>query len=101
MRKSKVSRSHPGSIVREHFIRARGVTPYRVAKELGVPLPRLNDIVREKRSISMEMGVLLARYFGTSDDFFINLQSDYDRLNAVAALREKLASIKPLAGRRS
>ena len=99
--RKKVPRSHPGAILREHFLEARGVTPYRVAKELDVPLPRLNDIVREKRGISTEMGVMLARYFGTSEDFFINLQSDYDRRNVEAALRDKLAAIKPLSNRRS
>lgn len=96
MAKKKLAPAHPGVILKERFLRPWNVTPYRVAKELGVPLPRLNDIVLGKRGISVEMGVLLARYFGTTDEFFINLQSDYDRRIAQVALSAKLAKIKPL-----
>lgn len=93
----KLVPAHPGAILREEFIEALGVTPYRVAKDLGVPAPRLNDIVLEKRGISAEMGVLLAHYFGTSKEFFLNLQCDYDRRIAQIALQPKLARIKPLS----
>ena len=86
---------HPGEIVREEFLEAMGITAYRVAKELDVPLPRLNDIVLGKRGISAEMGVLLAHYFGTTEEFFLILQCDYDRRMAHAALSGKLAKIKP------
>jgi antitoxin HigA-1 len=96
----KLTPMHPGAILREEFIEALGVTPYRVAKDLGVPAPRLNDIVLEKRGISPEMGVLLAHYFGTSKEFFLNLQCDYDRRFALIALKPKLARIKPLARHR-
>lgn len=96
MPRKSLKPAHPGVILREDFIGAYGLTPYRVAKDLGVPLPRINDIVREKRSISAEMGVLLARYFGTTDEFFVSLQCDYDRRLAQAALSKKLAKIKPL-----
>ena len=51
-----------------------GLSAYALAKALDVPLPRVNDIVREKRSISPEMAVLLSAYFGTSDGYWINLQ---------------------------
>ena len=97
-RQSRARPSHPGSILREHFLRPHGLSSYRVAKAIGVPLPRLNDIVLEKRGISAEMGVLLARYFGTSEDFFVNLQCDFDRRNAERALKSRLAAIKPVAG---
>lgn len=93
----KLKPTHPGAILRVEFIEVLGVTPYRIAKDLGVPAPRLNDIVLEKRGISAEMGVLLAHYFGTSKEFFLNLQCDYDRRIAQAALKPKLARIKPLA----
>ncbi len=64
-----------------------------------MPAPRLNDIVLQKRGISVEMGVLLAHYFGTSKEFFLNLQRDYDRRIALVALKPKLARIKPWAAR--
>ena len=87
--------AHPGAIVRDYFIAACGVTPYRVAKDLGVTLPRVNDLVREKRAVSTEMGLLLARYFQTSGSFFLNLQSDYDRRIAHSALGKRLGRVKP------
>jgi antitoxin HigA-1 len=96
MPNKKLEPAHPGAILREEFLEVLGVTAYRVAKELNVPLPRLNDIVLEKRGISPQMGVLLARYFDTSDQFFLNLQCDYDRRLAHVALGSKLAKIKPL-----
>src|SRR3984893_9752732 len=74
----KIKLAHPGKILREEFMEPVGLSAYAVAKALGVPLPRVNDIVREKRSISPEMAVLLSAYFGTSDGYWINLQSHYD-----------------------
>ncbi|MET0291630.1 MAG: HigA family addiction module antitoxin [Steroidobacteraceae bacterium] len=88
---------HPGAILRTEFLEPQELTPYRVAKDLDVPLPRINDIVLEKRGISAEMAVMLAHYFGTTDQFFINLQGDYDRRVAQAALSTKLARIRPRA----
>src|SRR5688572_12370195 len=86
---------HPGAILREEFMEPVGLTPYKLAKALGVPLPRVNDIVLEKRSISAEMGLLLSAYFGTTDQYWINLQADYDRRLARSRIEKKLKSIKP------
>jgi antitoxin HigA-1 len=86
---------HPGAILREEVMEPVGLTPYRLAKALGVPLPRVNDIVLEKRSISAEMGLLLSAYFGTTDQYWINLQADYDRRLAKGRIGKKLKSIKP------
>jgi addiction module HigA family antidote len=94
----RIPLTHPGNILREEFIEGLGLTPYKVAKALGVPLPRVNDIVREKRAISAEMALMLARYFGTTDTFFSNLQADYDRRIALAQIEKKLRKIKPYAG---
>lgn len=86
---------HPGAILREEFMEPVTLTPYKLAKALGVPLPRVNDIVLEKRSISAEMGLLLSAYFGTTDQYWINLQADYDRRLARARIEKKLKSIRP------
>lgn len=75
---TKLKLTHPGRILREEFLGPMDLTAYSVAKALGVPLPRVNDIVRETRGISSEMAVLLAAYFGTTDQFWSNLQSHYD-----------------------
>ena len=78
MAAQKLKLAHPGKILREEFMEPVGLSAYGLAKALGVPLPRVNDIVREKRAISPEMAVLLSAYFGTSDSYWINLQAHVD-----------------------
>jgi len=86
---------HPGAILRQEFMEPAGLTAYKLAKALQVPLPRVNDIVLEKRAISAEMGLLLSAYFSTTDQFWINLQADYDRRLARVRIAKKLKAIKP------
>jgi len=93
---AKLKPAHPGAILREEFIDALGLTPYKVAKAIHVPLPRLNDIVLEKRGISPEMALRLSAYFGTTEQFWINLQADYERRIAKAKLAKELSQIEPL-----
>lgn len=91
----KIKLTHPGRILREEFMESVGLTAYALAKALGVPLPRVNDIVREKRAISPEMAVLLAAYFGTSDGYWINLQAHYDLEIARTKIGRLAARISP------
>jgi addiction module HigA family antidote len=72
-----------------------GITAYALAKSLHVPLPRVNDIVREKRAISPEMAVLLSAYFGTSDGYWINLQAHDDLEMAKDRVAKQVARIQP------
>jgi addiction module HigA family antidote len=69
---------HPGETLREDFLRPLGITPSRLAIELQVPVTRVNDIVRGKRAITADTALRLARYFGTSPQFWMNLQSNYN-----------------------
>lgn len=69
---------HPGEILHEEFMKPLGITAYRLAKDLDVPVPRVNDIVRRKRSISADTAVRLGAYFGLPPQFWMNLQADYD-----------------------
>jgi len=69
---------HPGDILRTEFMEPMGLSAYRLAKELHVPLPRINDIVRGKRSISADTALRLGIYFGLPAQFWLNLQNDYD-----------------------
>ena len=96
MSKTKLSPVHPGDILKSEFLQPRKLTAYRVAKDLGVTLPRLNDILLKKRGISVEMSVLLAHYFGTTDDFFATLQCEYDRRTCEARLKHRLQKLKTL-----
>ena len=92
---SELAPHHPGAILREEFMQPVGLTSYRLAKSLGVPLPRVNDIVLEKRAISAEMALLLSAYFGTTEQFWTNLQADYDARLARKRIAKQLKTIKP------
>jgi addiction module HigA family antidote len=69
---------HPGEILREEFLVPLGLSQYRLAKDLNVPVPRINAIVNEHRAITADTALRLARYFGTTDRFWMNLQVRYD-----------------------
>ena len=95
MKARKLRLSHPGKILREEFMEPVGLSAYALAKSLDVPLPRVNDIVREKRAISPEMAVLLSAYFGTTDGYWINLQAHYDLEMAKDRVGKHAARIDP------
>ena len=92
---SRIAHHHPGAILREEFMEPVGLTSYRLAKALGVPLPRVNDIVLEKRAISAEMGLLSSAYFSTSERYWTHLQVDYDARLAQERIAEQLEAIEP------
>jgi antitoxin HigA-1 len=69
---------HPGEILREEFLVPLNMSAHALAMELKVPAPRINEIVRERRSITPSTALRLARYFGTTPDFWLNLQTAYD-----------------------
>jgi addiction module HigA family antidote len=69
---------HPGEILLEEFLKPLAVSQYQLAKEIGVPARRINEIVHGQRRISADTALRLARFFGTSERFWINLQSHYD-----------------------
>jgi antitoxin HigA-1 len=69
---------HPGEILKEEFMRPLSLTAYRLAKDLHVPAPRVNDIVRGKRAITADTAIRLGIYFGLPAQFWMNLQTDYD-----------------------
>jgi antitoxin HigA-1 len=69
---------HPGEILSEEFLAPLGLTQYRLAKDTSVPARRINEIVKGERAITADTALRLARYFGTSDLFWLNLQARYD-----------------------
>jgi antitoxin HigA-1 len=78
MPRRKLSPIHPGEVLLEEFLRPLSITQYRLAKDVSVPPRRINEIVRGTRAISADTALRLARYFGTSERFWLNLQSRYD-----------------------
>ncbi len=78
MATNKMRPIHPGEILREEYLAPLGMTPHALAMELRVPAPRINDVVREKRGITVDTALRLSRYFDTTAQFWMNLQSSYD-----------------------
>jgi addiction module HigA family antidote len=74
----KMAPIHPGEILAEDFLAGLGITQYRLAKGIGVPARRVNEIVHGKRGISADTALRFARFFGTTPEFWLNLQSHYD-----------------------
>jgi len=87
---------HPGEILNEDFLGPLGVTQYRLAQAVSVPPRRINEIVHGKRAISADTALRLARYFGTTPDFWINLQAQYDLRQAEKSLKRVMDKIEPL-----
>jgi addiction module HigA family antidote len=78
-RKKNLMRAiHPGEILREEFLAPLKMSAHALSLELKVAAPRINDIVRERRAVSADTALRLARYFGTTPDFWLNLQSAYE-----------------------
>jgi addiction module HigA family antidote len=78
MPRRKLLPIHPGEILKEEFLGPLGLSQYRLAKDTSVPPRRINEIVRGTRAITADTALRLARYFGTSDRFWLNLQAQYD-----------------------
>ncbi|OGQ95806.1 MAG: addiction module antidote protein, HigA family [Deltaproteobacteria bacterium RIFOXYD12_FULL_57_12] len=83
----------PGEILLEEFLKPMGITQYRLAKEIGVSQRRIGEIVAGKRAVTADTGLRLSRFFGTSDGFWVGLQTDYDTAKAKDALSDVLSRI--------
>jgi len=89
---------HPGEILKEDYLVSLELTPNALAKALHVPASRINDIVLERRAITPDTALRLARYFGNDAQSWINLQSAYDLKMAIQKQGEEInKSISPLA----
>ena len=88
---------HPGEILLEEFLEPLGVSQYQLAKAVSVSARRINEIVHGQRRISADTALRLARYFGTSERFWINLQARYDLEVEKDRLGAALDDIRPLS----
>jgi len=88
---------HPGEILREQFMADFGVSINRLARDLRVPPTRIGEIVNQRRAISPDTALRLARYFGTTAEFWMNLQSAYDLDVARASLSRIEMDVRPIA----
>ena len=78
MAKTRLDPIHPGEILLEEFLKPMGISQYRVAKDIGVPPRRINEIVHGKRAVTPDTALRLSRYFGLSERFWMNLEARYD-----------------------
>jgi addiction module HigA family antidote len=90
---------HPGEILREEFLKPLKMSSYELAKRIRVPAPRVNDIVLEKRGITADTAVRLAKFFGTTETFWMNLQAFYEVRGAKSRLGKELGRIQPRAAK--
>lgn len=90
--------THPGEMLREDFLPDYGLTVTSLSDAIGVSRQSVNELLRERRSVSPEMALRLARLFGNSPEFWLNAQRAVDLWDAAQAIQRDVARIKPLAG---
>jgi len=94
----KLPNVHPGEVLLKEFLEPMGISQNRLARDISVPPRRINEIVLGKRAITSDTALRLARYFGTSERFWLGLQVDFDLEKARMALSDRLErEVKPLA----
>ena len=96
--KTKLPNIHPGEVLREEFLTPMGISAYRLTKDTGLPHSRVSDLLAGNRGVSADTALRLARYFGTTPDFWLNLQSAYDLEEASRengeAIRERIRPVE-------
>ena len=89
---------HPGDQLREEFMRPLGLSAQRLAQDIDVPVGRIQSLIEERHAISGDTALRLSRYFGTTPEFWLNLQRDYDLARALIEAGDKIRNtIRPLA----
>jgi addiction module HigA family antidote len=88
---------HPGEILMKEFLQPMALSQTALARAIGVPPRRINEIVLGKRAVTADTDLRLARYFSVSEGFFIGLQTDYELMERKRAIGDKLRAIRPRA----
>lgn len=94
---SKLKNIHPGEILLEEFLTPMGISQTKLANSIGVPPRRINEIVLGKRGITADTALRLSRVFGTSVQFWMGLQDEYELREARASISKQLEKMTPLA----
>jgi len=95
MAKNPLAPVHPGEFRREEFLAPLDMTPYALAAELHVPRTRIERLVREEKAVTPDTALRLARYFGTTPEFWLGIQSRFDVETARQTVDDEIAAIKP------
>lgn len=97
MKNNKIKTPRMSEFLKLEFMEPLGISAYKLAKDIGVPVSRVQDLLHDRRKITVDTSLRLAKYFGVSDDFFLSIQNDIDFRNEREAKRDELARIKPIA----
>lgn len=92
----RISTPTVGEILREEFMVPMGISAYKLAQGIFVPTSRIQDILHDRRKISVDTSLRLGKYFGVSDEYFLKLQNDIDIRNAKLELQEEIARIETI-----
>ncbi len=91
----KLNNIHPGEVLKEEFLIPMDITAYRLAKETHISQTAISEIIRGRRSITPSIALRFAVFFGTTPQFWLGLQADYDLEEEITSLAKELKSIKP------
>ena len=92
----KLPNIHPGEVLDEEFLKPLHLSAYRLAKETKIPQTRISEIIKKKRRITADTALRLAKFFGTTPQFWLGLQNDYDLEESQRDISEDLIAIHPL-----
>lgn len=90
-------RLHPGQVLRDRYLAPHGITQVELARRIDVSFPRVNELINGKRGVTVDTAVRLARLFGTTPQFWLNLQRDYDLAASLSSLADTIHRIEPLS----
>ena len=93
----KIVNIHPGEILQEEFLVPMGISAYKLSKSIGVQQTRISLILKGKRGITADTAIRLAKFFGTTPEFWMNLQREYDLRKVKSEIKEIIDSIVPIS----
>lgn len=88
--------THPGEMLLQEFLEPLGLTQVELAQRIGVPFQRINQIVKQKRSVTPDTALRFAQLLGTTPEFWLNLQQNWDLYGAMTSSAKEISRIKPL-----
>ena len=94
---NRLANIHPGEVLREEFLVPMGISAYRLAKEIDIPQTRISEIIHGKRAITADTAIRLSLFFGTSAEFWLNLQNLYDIERESTVNAASFSTIRKLA----
>jgi addiction module HigA family antidote len=90
---------HPGILLKEDFLEGHSITPYRLAKAIGLTPIRVSELLQGKRNITPATALLLGKFFSTSPEYWINMQTRYELLEVRRTMGDRLDRVKPYRGK--